>query len=104
MQAIQYVHSVPVHSECDVGDELPIKGSEREGSDMGLAAKRERREKEAPTHSLCPSYCFFSPWWWNRFRKGNPASIKKAGTAFHSSFFHPRKGVVVFLLLTLPAY
>ena len=40
--AIRNVHSVrPVHSECDVGDELPIKGvREREGSDMGLAAKR----------------------------------------------------------------
>ena len=53
-QAIQYVHSVPVHSECDVGDELPIKGvreREREGSDMGLAAKRER-EKEGGASSL----------------------------------------------------
>ena len=56
-QAIQYVHSVPVHSECDVGDELPIKGVRergREGSDMGLAAKRER-EKEGGASSLSRS-------------------------------------------------
>ena len=112
-QAIQNVHSVlPVHSECDVGDELPIKGvreTERGRDPIWVWQQKEKEREEGPSsfldrpHSLPLSILLlFLAAVRGGIDLGRGIPLKLRKLAFRS--IHPPPGGVVFLLLTLPAY